>query len=287
MAKTTTSAKDLRMSWVSFERGAPLAICLCKTTSAPNSLRQVKQSGANSVATRRSAQGSEKAARVTPAMRLGNLVASGWLSQQPEDFQLRLADLGRWVTVAGGRRLYSAGDEPDAVYGIDSGLLDIAIPILGGEECVVHRAVAGFWIGDGALLPGAPRTLSVEAVGECRLFRIPFPALRRHLSENPADWEYMHRLSTINGTLATRILSEVLSLPAKARVARLLLRVAAPDGSIESTNEDLGRLAGMSRATFRRSLSRLIASGAVNTRYAGLTIVDRAAVEKEANRTES
>lgn len=217
-----------------------------------------------------------------PTSRLDNLTKSGWLSEQPPDFQARMAELGRWSSVPAGRCLYSAGDEPDALYGIDAGLLDIAIPIIGDEECVIHRARAGFWIGDGALIPGAPRTLTVEAATECRLFRIPFPVLRRHLAENPADWEYMHRLSTLNATLAVRILSEVLSLPPSVRVARLLLRLASPDGTVASTHEELGRLAGMSRATFRRSLSRLIATGAVETRYNAVKISDMSAVEAEA-----
>lgn len=218
----------------------------------------------------------------SPMLRLDNLAKTGWLSEQPTDFQIRVAELGRWTSIPRGRQLYSAGDEPDAFYGIDMGLLDISIPISGDEECVVHRAGAGFWIGDGALIPSAPRTLTVEAATDCRLFRVPFPVLRRHLAENPGDWEYMHRLSTLNATLAVRILSEVLSLPSIVRVARLLLRLAAPDGTVTSTHEELGRLAGMSRATFGRSLSRLIANGAIETRYNEIKIVDLHAVEAEA-----
>jgi CRP/FNR family cyclic AMP-dependent transcriptional regulator len=218
-----------------------------------------------------------------PAILLDSLSEAGWLSEQPSDFQLRVTKLGRWTSVPRGRQLYFAGDESDALYGLDKGLLDLAIPIIDGEECVVHRAKAGFWIGDGALPPGAPRTLSVRAVTDCRLFRVPFPVLRRHLAETPGDWEYLHRLATLNGILAVRILSEILSLPPTARVARLLLRVSASDGTVDSTHEELGRLAGMSRATFRRSLSRLIASGAVETKYSALKIVDRPAVETAAN----
>ena len=217
-----------------------------------------------------------------PTWRLDHLSRVGWLSEQPEDFQLRMAELGRWTSIARGRQLYSAGGKADALYGIGTGLIDIAIPILADEQCVVHRATAGFWIGDGALIPDAPRTLSVEAVTDCRLFRIPFPVLRRHLAETPGDWEYIHRLSTINATLAVRILSEVLSLPPSVRVARLLLRLAAPDGTVASTHEELGRLAGMSRATFRRSLSQLIGTGAVETRYNVIKITDLSAVEAQA-----
>ncbi|MCB1502103.1 MAG: Crp/Fnr family transcriptional regulator [Bauldia sp.] len=222
-----------------------------------------------------------------PDEHLANLAALGWLSKQPADFQSRMWELGRLTPLRRGRRLYTAGDDPDALYGLNEGLLDIAIPMLRGEECVVHRATPGFWIGDGALLPGAPRTLSVEAATDCVLFRIAFSDLRRHLSRTPGDWEYLHRLATINGTLAVRILSEVLSLSPRARVARLLLRVSSPEDTVDSTHEELGRLAGMSRATFRRSLSRLIASGAIQTSYGVLRIVDRSAVEREANVDES
>lgn len=232
-------------------------------------------------------RGSAKGAHRAATERLDTLSETGWLSKQPNDFQMRILELGRWTTVPRGQRLYSAGDEPDALYGIGAGHLDLAIPILGGEECVIHRAGKGFWIGDGALPPDAPRTLSVEAATDCRLFRIPFPSLRRHLAKSPADWEYLHRLSTMNAILSVRILSETLSLSPRARVARLLLRTASPDGTVQATHEELGRLAGISRATFRRSLSRLIASGAIETRYNFLRIVDRSAVENEAGADES
>ena len=229
---------------------------------------------------------SGQVARRAPFDQLETLAETGWLSKQPDDFQLRVLELGRWTTIPRGRRLYSAGDEPDALYGIGTGHLDLAIPILGGEECVIHRASQGFWIGDGALPPEAPRTLSVEAATDCRLFRIPFPSLRRHLAQSPADWEYMHRLSTMNAILSVRILSEALSLSPSARVARLLLRTASPDGTVQATHEELGRLAGISRATFKRSMSRLMASGAIETGYSFLRIVDRSAVETEANTDE-
>jgi len=214
---------------------------------------------------------------------LGSLANHGWLAEQPADFRARLAPLGRWTVVERGKRLYVSGDEPDALYGLEEGLLDVAIPISADEECTIHRAKAGFWVGDGALLPDARRTLSVETAARCRFFRIPIPILRRHLAAHPGDWRYLHHLATMNATLAVRILSEVLSLPPQARVARLLMRMSEAGGDVEATHEELGRLAGMSRATFRRSLSRLISSGAVETRYGMVKIIDRGAVEQAGN----
>jgi CRP/FNR family cyclic AMP-dependent transcriptional regulator len=220
----------------------------------------------------------------TPVSRIAprKLRQVGWLSMLPSDVQERFLKLGRDVSVPRGKLLYSAGDEPDAIFGIEDGLLDLAIPILDTEECIIHRGTPGFWIGDGALVQGTPRTLTVEAATDCRLLSISFVALRKHLSEIPGDWEYLHRLSTFNGILAIRILAEVLSLSPGARIARLLLRLAKPDGTVASNQEDLGRLAGMSRATFRRAISRLTASGAIQMKYSTVKIMDRSAVERQA-----
>ncbi len=221
--------------------------------------------------------------RVTSAEILGILSTTGWLSEQPEDFQARIARAGRWTRVSKGARLYYAGEEAKAMFGLGDGLLDVSIPISPSEEVVVHRAPPGFWIGDGALLSGIPRTVSVEAAVDCRVFAVPIDAIRRILTAHPEDWMYLHRLSSRNGTLATRVLAETLALPPRARFARLLLRIATPDGSVRLTQEELGRMAGMSRAAFRRAFASLIDAGVVKTGYGGVQICDPAALEREAN----
>jgi DNA-binding GntR family transcriptional regulator len=48
------------------------------------------------------------------------------------------------------------------------------------------------------------------------------------------------------------------------------------------TQEELGRMAGMSRAAFRRAFTALIEAGAVRTEYGGVQIADRAALERAA-----
>jgi len=214
---------------------------------------------------------------------LGVLSMTGWLAEQPDEFRDAIARTGRWSKVAKGSHLYTIGEQPKAMYGLGDGLLDVAIPISDDEEVTVHRAAPGFWIGDGALLSSIPRQVSVEAAADCRVFCLPVAAVRRILAEHPEYWMYFHRLSSLNLTLAIRALGEVLALPPKARFARLLLRMASPDGSVRVTQEELGRLAGMSRVAFRRAFATLIESGAVETEYGGLRIRDAAALEREAN----
>lgn len=221
--------------------------------------------------------------RQTPDEILGVLSTTGWLAEQPSEFRDAIARAGRWSKLAKGARLYNAGEEPTAMYGLGEGLLDVAIPISDEEEVTVHRAPPGFWIGDGALLSSMPREVSVEAAMDCRVFRVPIAAVQRILSAHPEYWMYFHRLSSRNVTLAVRVLGEMIALPPKARFARLLLRIASPDGSVRVTQEELGRMAGMSRVAFRRAFASLIESGAVETGYGGIRIRDTAALEREAN----
>lgn len=221
--------------------------------------------------------------RQTPDEILGVLSTTGWLAGQPVGLREAIARAGRWSELAKGARLYNTGEEPTAMFGLGDGLLDIAIPINDQEEVTVHRTTPGFWIGDGALLSSLPREVSVEAATDCRVFRVPITAVQRILGAHPEYWMYFHRLSSRNVTLAVRVLGEMIALPPKARFARLLLRIASPDGSVRVTQEELGRMAGMSRVAFRRAFASLIESGAVETGYGGLRIRDTAALEREAN----
>ena len=211
---------------------------------------------------------------------LRSLPATGWLAEQPMAFQARMVSVGRWMTVPRGGVLYTVGDVPDAIYGLGQGRLDMSIPIGSDEEVIIYRALPGFWIGESALLAGTTRSITVSAAAECRVFRIPIGAVRRALAAHPEDWVCFFRLNHANASLAVRILAEVLSLPPRARFARMLLRQAGPDGSVRATQEELGRMAGMSRSAFRRAFTALIEAGALRTEYGGVRIVDRAALER-------
>jgi CRP/FNR family transcriptional regulator, cyclic AMP receptor protein len=213
---------------------------------------------------------------------LQSLATVGWLSEQPQDFQARVAAAGRWTTFARGQLLYSEGDEATAVFGLGEGLLDISLPISPEEEVVVYRAPPGFWIGDAAVLAGKTRTVSLTAAVESRVFRLSAVSVRRLLDEKPAYWACFMQLTHRNATLALQVLAEVLALPPRARFARMLLRMASTDGAVHVTQTELGRMAGMSRSALRRALGDLIASGAIAVDYGCLRIVDRPALETAA-----
>lgn len=158
--------------------------------------------------------------------RMLNLSDIGWMSEQPVEFQERMAGLGRWISVSRGSLVYAVGDEADAIFGLGEGMLDVGIPISEDQEVVVHRALPGFWVGDSALLATSLRTISLYAAADCRLFKLPAAAVHRSLKEYPEDWMCFYRLSHINVTLSLRTLAEIISLPPRVRFRT---RIAAPD----------------------------------------------------------
>ena len=221
-------------------------------------------------------------ARLAPLAIPHTLSKTGWLSRQPDEFRERMASIGRWRNFRAGQNLYESGDEADAVFGLEMGLLDISIPVSDDLMVHMHRAGPGFWIGDSALLAEQPRVVSVHAHVDSLVFAIPAAPLRRLLAQRPQDLLYFYRLNHANIALVLQGYAEVLALPPRVRFARMLLRLAAPDGLIQATQSELGGMVGMSRAAFRRALCGLIAAGIVRTEYCKVWIVDRAGLEDAA-----
>jgi CRP-like cAMP-binding protein len=207
---------------------------------------------------------------------LGPLARVGWLSRQPPEFQSAIARLGRWREFKAGEVIYLYGDEPDGLYGLAEGVLEMSLPLVGEEEVVVHRAEPGFWIGEAAILAGQTRFITLIAATAARVLFLPRVELQRMIDADPRHWRAFYEQSVTNQVLAVTLLAEVLSLTPRARVARLLLRLADGDDVVKGNQEDLARLLGMTRSSIRRALGSLVDTGIVSSGYGKLVIEDRA-----------
>ena len=210
---------------------------------------------------------------------LSPLAERGWLSTQPPEFQDWVARNGRWHVYFAGQVLYDAGEEPDALDGLGHGPLEATLPLFGDEPVTVYRAEPGFWIGEAALLSGATRVLSIVAATEARVFRVPAARIRTLLGERPEAWESFFSLSHLHAITATTLLAEALALSPRARLARMLLRLADEDGRVVARQEELARLIGMTRSSLQRTLAGLTAAGWVRSGYGCLLVHDQAALE--------
>jgi CRP/FNR family transcriptional regulator, cyclic AMP receptor protein len=212
--------------------------------------------------------------------RLGVLARTGWLSSQPPEFQALIARIGRWRSVRAGEILYLAGDEADGMAGLADGILEITFPLAGDESVVIHRAEPGFWTGETSVLEGKARHVSIAAATDSRVFAVAASSIRRALEVEPRHWRSLLDLSLTSSLMATTLLAEALTLSPRARVARILLRLARPDGSVPGSQDDFARLLGMTRSSVRRALAGLIEPGAVESGYGVLSVRDRGHLER-------
>jgi CRP/FNR family transcriptional regulator, cyclic AMP receptor protein len=190
------------------------------------------------------------------------------------------------MSVRRGQRVYAIGDQADGIFGLGEGLLDVSVMLDSEREVVLHRGTPGFWIGDAALLGQSVRTLGVTAASDCQVFKLPASKVLQNLDENPRDWMCFFRLSHINVMVSLKTLGEVISLPPRARFARALLRLATPEGRVQMTQEELSRMVGMSRSSFRRAFAALIGDGVIELDYGAVLIRNLAALEIESRATD-
>lgn len=215
-----------------------------------------------------------------PSTDLAPLDRIGWLAAQPEALREWMRRSGRWRHFDKGQPLYQVGEEPEAMYGLGSGALEVLIPVSDDDQVTIHRAEPGFWVGDSGLLAGSQRVLTVVAVAPCRVFCIPASTVRRLLADRPEFWRCFYELAHRNGTLAVATLADVLALSPEARLARMLLRLADEKGEVQATQSDLARLLGVTRSSLQRALGHLQHDGSIRTGYGIVVVADRTRLEK-------
>lgn len=198
----------------------------------------------------------------------------GWLSRQSTEFKQWVADNGRWRRFAAGEIIYLAGEEPNGMYGLGSGALEITFPLQGEEAVTLHRAEPGFWIGEAALMASGARLVSLAAALESRVLHLPIAPLKALLLDDPNYWRILYEQSFDNLTVAVTLLAEALSLRPRARLAKLLLRLADDNGRVNASQDDFSRLIGMTRSSVRRAVGSLLDAGVVRTGYGWLDVVD-------------
>lgn len=208
----------------------------------------------------------------------------GWFSQRSKEVRLRLRATAKLRLFEAGERIYLAGDRPNGVFGLVHGSIDISFPRSDGEDYVMHRAGAGFWIGDLAVLSGGVRLVSIRAAEPTSMIQLPAQDLNRLISDDPLLYADFYALTYENFQTAFKVITN-LSLPSPdKRVAdRLLLEAAAwsdPDGWITISQPELAQLVAVSLPTVQRVVTRFVDAGLVEKGYGRIKLIDRAALKR-------
>ncbi len=205
-----------------------------------------------------------------------------FLNELPEPVSAEVERRSRLRRVAGGEVIYSQGDAPSELYQVLSGSIKLCNYSVDGREFLAGEFRAGDCFGEMGLIDGLPRVSHAVAVHDTSLRvlgRQDFDELNRAFPEFSRQVMLMlcRRVRFLYGLQA-----EASGLSLHQRLARTLCRLAysqgARDGAGELyvviSQEELGRMLGVSRQTINKELKTLVEEGAIDLRYGKIQLTD-------------
>ena len=184
---------------------------------------------------------------------------------------------GRRQRFAAGALIQQRGDAGSGFWLIEQGTVSICRFGAEGEVTVFGILGAGDLFGELAYFTGLPRQVDVVADTAAVLVRIEPPLIERLLDENPNFARWL--LKSLGNQLRTALdrIERDRSLPARSRVARLLLDLAKRDGPRSAiTHQALGELLGLSRVTVGQVLGELARAEVIRSGYRQIVVTDLA-----------
>lgn len=203
-----------------------------------------------------------------------------------------LAKASGLVKFGPGQHLFMAGDPPDGLYVVQSGLVRIWIADAEGRELTLALMEPGDPLGEIALLDGLPRTANATALEPTACLLTPRAALdaalednmplARHLIDHLC--EHLRRNTTEMGAVAF--------LGLDSRLAQKLHDLALAHGEIDDTGaarftrrfsqSDLAQMLGVTREAVNKRLGAFVHDGLILRRGSETTVPDLAALADRA-----
>ncbi len=192
-----------------------------------------------------------------------------------------------------GEVVFHEGDPGDALFIVASGAVKVVLPSEEGDEAILATLRRGEFLGELALLDGAPRSASCIALEPTEMLTLPrdrfslliaepsirdalLAALAAELRRITADVAELHFLD-LTGRLA-------------ARLARLAATHGTPaaDGSVRletpPTQGDLASMIGATRQSVNKLLGEFADAGLLRLDRDAIVIPDPAALERASHR---
>ena len=183
-----------------------------------------------------------------------------------------------------GEVIFHAGDPGDALFILVSGEVKIALPSETGDEAIIASLRPGDVFGELALLDGAPRSATAQALTATEAVVLPRDRFRELIATEPVVRDAL--LSSLAGELRrlTMHVEELHFLDMTGRVAACLVRLAeeadpaARDGVIRLrtslTQAELASMVGCTRQSVNKLLGQFSDEGLVRLDREGIAITD-------------
>jgi len=187
--------------------------------------------------------------------------------------------------LAAGEFLFRQGDavqsSTGAFFGMVGGLLKMCILHADGNEAILTIIEPGNWIGEVAVLEGAPRGHSAIAVVDSDVLAVSADRFNL-LMQRPAFSQAIAVQMASRLRLASGLVGDSALQSTQERIVRRLILLAhgdftesAEQRSVITTSQDtLAMMLGISRPTLNKELQVLVKLGAIALSYGRIEILD-------------
>lgn len=191
--------------------------------------------------------------------------------------------------------LIAAGDAGAAVFAILAGYVKLSRASLSGREIVLELAGPGSIFGELAVITGSRRSADAVALSEGRVMAIDGRHFMDALRRNPEAMVAIIQYLSERLIATTTQMEQALFLPASARVARALIRLAAehsqpvPEGlqiDVALSQRELGDLTGLARESINKQLAAWRDERIIRLDGPLITLTNAAALQEIADRAE-
>ncbi len=215
------------------------------------------------------------------------------LHEFPQHIVTELLRDARAMALGKGEILFTRGDPGDSCYLVRRGVIKASIASSSGEQRILTLYGRGAIIGELAMIDGLPRMVTAQAISDCQLAAITRTAFMACMAKHPEMSEALIAILVGRLRRAGEEAAWAGLLPAKARVARALLRVAGVLGqpvgpgrmSIDRsvTHADIAAMANVSREVASRAIGAWKKSGAMSGDPHSAFVIDVSVLQGEAD----
>jgi CRP/FNR family transcriptional regulator, cyclic AMP receptor protein len=192
----------------------------------------------------------------------------------PRTFLATIGDGRKSLTVAKKQRIFTQGDEADAVFYIQKGKVRLTVVSKTGKEATIGILTEGNFFGEGSLAGQGLRMGSASAIADCELLRIEKKAMMDALHREHAFSDMFVAYLLARNIRYEEDLVDQLFNSSEKRLARLLLMLAhfgkegVPEPVVPKiSQETLAEMVGTTRSRVSFFMNRFRKLGFIQ--YAG------------------
>jgi len=208
------------------------------------------------------------------------LIGCLWMQSLGAATQSRVISESYDVLHRAGDVVARQGEPVRSWIGVVEGMVKVVGGSASGRPVIYSSVPAGSWMGEGSVLKDEPRHYDVIALGDARTVHVP-RATFHWLLETSLEFNHFvishlnERLAQFMAMVETGRVDDPTVRLARALVGLFNPIIYPKSGALLNTSQkELGDLAGLTRQRANAALQTLKASGIINIQYGAIVVLD-------------